>query len=46
MKVKPGLSGIGSIVFRKEDELLRCQERVLDFYDQLIAPYKGKVEAW
>lgn len=47
IKVKPGLSGIGSIVFRNEEELLDSAvgDRV-EFYDKVIAPYKGELEKW
>jgi lipopolysaccharide/colanic/teichoic acid biosynthesis glycosyltransferase len=46
VKVKPGLSGLGPIVFRGEEEILAGQAASLSFYDQVIAPYKGRVEAW
>ncbi|ATX82000.1 Sugar transferase involved in LPS biosynthesis (colanic, teichoic acid) [Mariprofundus ferrinatatus] len=46
IKVKPGLSGIGPIVFRGEEDILAGHAGSLDFYDQVIAPYKGMVEAW
>ncbi len=46
VKVKPGLSGIGPIVFRGEEDLLAGHAASVDFYDNVIAPYKGKVEAW
>ncbi len=46
-KVKPGLSGIGSIVFRDEESMLdNHKSDRLDFYDKIIAPYKGELEAW
>lgn len=46
-QIRPGLSGIGSIVFRDEETILsssplgykRC-------YDEVIAPYKARVEEW
>ena len=44
----PGLSGIGSILFRNEDEIfsrIQAEDKVR-FYDEVIAPYKGKVEKW
>jgi len=44
--VKPGLSGIGSIVFRAEEEILVEYEGNADFYTKIIAPYKGELEAW
>jgi len=47
IKVRPGLSGIGSIVFRDEENLLsqtgRDPER---YYREVIAPYKGELELW
>jgi len=46
VQVKPGLSGIGPIVFRGEEEILAGHAGSLEYYDQVIAPYKGKVEAW
>lgn len=46
-KVKPGLSGIGSIVFRDEENILHNHEvDRMEFYDNIIAPYKGKLEEW
>jgi lipopolysaccharide/colanic/teichoic acid biosynthesis glycosyltransferase len=46
VKVKPGLSGVGPIVFRAEEDILHGHAGSVDFYDQIIAPYKGQVEAW
>jgi lipopolysaccharide/colanic/teichoic acid biosynthesis glycosyltransferase len=46
VKVKPGLSGLGPIVFRGEEDILAGQIASIDFYDNVIAPYKGQVEAW
>lgn len=46
VKVKPGLSGIGPIVFRGEEDILTGHADSIDFYDNVIAPYKGQVEAW
>ena len=46
LKVRPGLSGIGSIIFRDEEEILEGNEGNLDFYDNVIAIYKGELEAW
>jgi lipopolysaccharide/colanic/teichoic acid biosynthesis glycosyltransferase len=46
-KVKPGLSGIGSVVFRNEEEILDDPNiDRLKFYDDVIAPYKGELEEW
>jgi len=46
IKVKPGLSGIGPIVFRGEENILDGHAGTLDFYDNVIGPFKGEVEAW
>mgnify|MGYP003612527265 CR=1 FL=1 len=45
--VPPGVTGIGSIVFRDE-ELLLSQPGVdpRAFYEEKIAPYKGALELW
>jgi lipopolysaccharide/colanic/teichoic acid biosynthesis glycosyltransferase len=45
-QIKPGLSGIGSIVFRNEEKILDKNIDKLKFYDKVIAPYKGKLEEW
>ena len=44
--VKPGLSGIGSIVFHHEEEIMAGPYASIDFYDNTIAPYKGALEEW
>ena len=47
--VRPGLTGIGSIVFRDEESLISVaseKENPHDFYKRVIAPYKGKLEIW
>ncbi|TWT21103.1 sugar transferase [Luteimonas marina] len=46
MKVRPGLSGIGSIVFRDEEELMHASAEPERFYDDVIMPYKGRLEEW
>lgn len=46
IKVPPGLSGIGSIVFRDEEELMHASADPERFYDEVIMPYKGKLEEW
>ncbi|MDR1239296.1 MAG: sugar transferase [Treponema sp.] len=46
-KIPPGLSGIGSIVFRNEEEVLDRVHGSRDgFHDTIIAPYKGDLELW
>jgi lipopolysaccharide/colanic/teichoic acid biosynthesis glycosyltransferase len=45
--VKPGLTGIGSIIFRDEEELLSKTNIPLEiFYKNEISPYKGELEIW
>jgi lipopolysaccharide/colanic/teichoic acid biosynthesis glycosyltransferase len=44
-EVRPGLSGIGSIIFRDEESLLSSAAST-NFYDHVIMPYKGEVECW
>jgi lipopolysaccharide/colanic/teichoic acid biosynthesis glycosyltransferase len=46
VKVRPGLSGIGSIVFRDEENLLHGHQQQERYYDVVIAPYKGALEEW
>ena len=46
VKVRPGLSGIGSIIFRNEEDILDGNKATLNFYDNVIAPYKGALEEW
>lgn len=48
--VKPGLTGIGSIIFRDEEELITTVknkgEDTWYFYKDKIYPFKGLVEKW
>jgi lipopolysaccharide/colanic/teichoic acid biosynthesis glycosyltransferase len=45
--IKPGLSGIGSIIFRNEEVLLSNSTIPLDeYYKKFISPYKGELELW
>ena len=46
IKVRPGLSGVGSIVFRDEEELMHASQEPERFYDEIIMPYKGRLEEW
>lgn len=46
IKVRPGLSGVGSIVFRDEEELMHASAEPERFYDEVIMPYKGALEEW
>lgn len=43
---RPGLSGIGSIVFRNEEDLLEYAADQEAYYRDVITPYKGEIEAW
>ena len=45
-KVRPGLSGVGSIIFRDEEEIMYGAAASVDFYDTIISPYKGLLEEW
>ena len=45
-KVRPGLSGVGSIVFRAEEDIMQGAAASVDYYDSVIAPYKGALEEW
>tara|TARA_B100000902_G_scaffold107412_1_gene109250 strand:- start:9931 stop:10608 length:678 start_codon:yes stop_codon:yes gene_type:complete len=45
-EVRPGLSGIGSIIFRGEEEIMHGATASVDFYANVIAPYKGALEEW
>ena len=48
--VKPGLTGIGSIIFRDEEELISEVKNnggdVWEFYKGKIYPFKGELEIW
>ena len=46
IKVRPGLSGIGSIVFRNEEEMMQANNDPESFYDNTVMPYKGSLEEW
>jgi len=44
---KPGITGIGSVVFRDEEELMsKTTLPPAEFYEKQIAPYKGELELW
>lgn len=45
-KSRPGLSGIGSIVFRNEEEILQNFDDKKSFHQNVIAPYKAALEVW
>lgn len=46
-RTKPGLTGIGSVVFRNEEEILAASDKpVVDCYREEIMPVKGALEVW
>mgnify|MGYP006077002751 CR=1 FL=1 len=45
-QVRPGLSGVGSIIFRGEEDIMHGATASVDFYANVIAPYKGELEEW
>lgn len=45
-KVSPGITGIGSIVFRDEEKILSSAEDHDLCYVQEIVPYKAELEKW
>ena len=46
-QLTPGLTGIGSVVFRDEESMLDHVIGDRDhFHDTVIAPYKGELEVW
>ncbi len=45
--VRPGLTGIGSIIFRDEERILtESKLSPHECYKRIILPYKGKLEIW
>ena len=48
--VKPGLTGLGSIIFRDEEELITEEKNnggdIYKFYANKIYPFKGELEIW
>ena len=44
--VKPGVSGLGSLVFKNEYLLLQKNKYVKKIYKNKISVYKGKIEHW
>ena len=45
-RVPPGLSGLGSVAFRDEEDMLNAVDERNSFHDKIIAPYKGQLEVW
>ena len=46
LSVRPGLTGVGSILFRDEEAILGQETDPVKFYANYIAPYKGELELW
>ena len=46
IKVRPGLSGIGSITFRNEQDIIHANNDPDKFYDEIVMSYKGSLENW
>lgn len=47
LSMRPGLSGIGSIVFRDEESIVANSGKSIDeCYREVIGPYKAELETW
>ena len=48
IRIRPGLSGVGSIIFRSEEKMLSASSanENAEIYKRKIMRYKGEVEAW
>lgn len=47
LSMRPGLTGIGSIVFRDEETIVgNSGKSIEECYRQVIGPYKAELEAW
>ncbi len=43
----PGITGVGSVFFRDEEHLIsNCNRPPHEYYEDVIAPYKGELEMW
>lgn len=45
-RVRPGITGLGSLVFRDEEKILSLSKDRDYCYNQLIIPYKAELEGW
>jgi len=45
-QVRPGLTGIGSVFFRDEEQFLDGLDDPFPFYRDVIIPYKAELERW
>ena len=47
LKIRPGLTGIGSIVFRDEESIIaRSKKNTTELFTEDIGPYKAELEKW
>ena len=44
--VRPGASGIGSLILRDEESYYAHRSDAQEFYINVISPYKGLIEVW
>lgn len=45
--IKPGITGIASILFRDEESLIsKSNMRPVDYYEQVLSPQKASLELW
>lgn len=44
--ITPGVTGIGSLIFRDEEKYLSQTDDPGNFYKECIMPYKGELEMW
>lgn len=45
-KIRPGLTGVGSIIFKNEEQILHSVADREYLHDKVITPYKGQLESW
>jgi len=45
-KIKPGLSGLASLILRNEEHLLSLTSNPIDFHSNVLTPFKGETEVW
>lgn len=46
LTVKPGITGLASLKYRKEEELLNQQQHPQQFNDEVIWPDKVRINKW
>ena len=45
-RVSPGLSGVGSIIFRDEEAYFDAEDDPHTFFEEVIIPHKAELEQW